>query len=400
MKKLFACLSCLLLIAFVAPVIVTAQEISNEDFEEHKYWVHQVLQYHRDKVSGAISDAEASGSWAAFKVNLWMHKMNGPNSLEYHTYYYAMHGEKEYIKEFGKDEKGLASVRQFISDIESAMTTDDDQAMIATQTSTQVITYTEFSLGDFIYTMPSDWIAEELSTGQLSRTHSFEAENGTDGSFDALAHFRLESNESGINDDQKYASLEKYATQISDGDGGKSNETSNRTTILGYPALIGRLIMNNINDEHPLSFAFIYYKGDVLSIIMYKPEASLEDQDDELTNIISRIAVLNEREEEKASGILFRGYEWYTPHSVIHPSMKRLASWASSSSNAKIDYYHGAERWGMYSGNQIDEGGVRAHYSDVPVAGYTSDLNIYYLYPFDDDGRIVRDDDMAEMYFC
>ena len=96
------------------------EEISESDAytDDFKHRVHTVLKYHKDLENGKITDAEAKGMWAAFKLNIGMYKTNyGIASLEHRAYYYAMYGESEYLDEFGYNEDFIIDVKEYITEL-------------------------------------------------------------------------------------------------------------------------------------------------------------------------------------------------------------------------------------------------------------------------------------------
>lgn len=98
--------------------------------------------------------------------------------------------------------------------------------------------------------------------------------------------------------------------------------------------------------------------------------------------------------------IAFRGFQWYATFPEINEQMSSLtAGYASVDSNETIDSYKRAEWSSMFSDDRVENGGVKGYYSGIPVAGYTADSAIlYYMYPFDADGRVARDDNQAQFY--
>ena len=89
--------------------LIDRAQIAKGDYADFMYRVRAVLTYHADKKAKTKSNAELSGQWAAFQVNEWMY-----SGFEKRAYYYAMYGEKEYIKEFGKDKAELKTVKDFV----------------------------------------------------------------------------------------------------------------------------------------------------------------------------------------------------------------------------------------------------------------------------------------------
>jgi len=77
--------------------------------EKFRQAVNAVLQYHEEKKAGTTSESYLKGQWIAFEATLWLYR-----DFEKRVYYYAMHGEKEYVKEFGNDKEGLKEVKEFV----------------------------------------------------------------------------------------------------------------------------------------------------------------------------------------------------------------------------------------------------------------------------------------------
>lgn len=119
-----------------------------------------------------------------------------------------------------------------------------------------------------------------------------------------------------------------------------------------------------------------------------------------LVNIMLFCLVSVVMAEDKA--ITFRGIEWYTTKQETEEKLFAEGAyshgWLGSPNNiyklSATDY----ENITMGS-DRVDGGGFRGWYANVSVAGYdVEDTYACYLYPIKD-GKIVHDDDLAELYF-
>ncbi len=98
--------------------------------------------------------------------------------------------------------------------------------------------------------------------------------------------------------------------------------------------------------------------------------------------------------------IKFRNIEWWTDYSHANYAILKDAgdSHHVVFENADIDSIENAEWWGIYSDDRVNEAGLSAFYYSIPVAGYTADVHVYYMYPIVD-GKVEREKESAEIYF-
>lgn len=177
-----------------------------------------------------------------------------------------------------------------------------------------------------------------------------------------------------------------------------------------YPNIVSIDIANAIDNELLYSFnrivSEIYDRKISASNIAALINIS-ELSNEEIDDLISRME--NEQINRKkaqipvdsqivADTITFRGIPWYS-------SRKEAEKIIGSSSRSKgpstiyrmgaIDYDN--VTWGS---ERVDDfGGCNAYYSGITIAGlHPSSTNICYIYPIID-GKIIRDDDLAQIYF-
>lgn len=88
-------------------IVNSESYIDTNDFKES---VRSVLQYHEDISNNIVNEAEATGSWLAYNLNIKLY-----SGLEKKIYYYAMYGEEKYIEEYGNND--LNEVKEFINNL-------------------------------------------------------------------------------------------------------------------------------------------------------------------------------------------------------------------------------------------------------------------------------------------
>ena len=100
--------------------------------------------------------------------------------------------------------------------------------------------------------------------------------------------------------------------------------------------------------------------------------------------------------------ISFRDFDWYTTKAAVEEKLfsegASTHGWLSSPNNI---YKIGATDYENVTmgRDRVDGGGYRGWYAHVSVAGYdVEDTYACYLYPIQN-GKIVHDDDLAELYF-
>lgn len=100
--------------------------------------------------------------------------------------------------------------------------------------------------------------------------------------------------------------------------------------------------------------------------------------------------------------ILFRGIKWYT--SKRETEQKLYSEGASShgilGSSENLYRMSATDYSSVTMGSdRVDEGGYRGWYAGISVAGYNvDDTYACYVYPIQD-GKIIHDDELAELYF-
>lgn len=107
--------------------------------------------------------------------------------------------------------------------------------------------------------------------------------------------------------------------------------------------------------------------------------------------------------ETNAKPITFRDIPWYSTkaetEAVLFSNGAKKGGWMSSPNNI---YRMGAINFrnSTSGSDRVDGGGYMGWYSNVSVAGYNvADTYACYIYPFDENGKIIRSDDDAQLYF-
>lgn len=107
--------------------------------------------------------------------------------------------------------------------------------------------------------------------------------------------------------------------------------------------------------------------------------------------------------ETDTKSITFRDIPWYSTktetESILFADGAKESGWMSSPNN--IYRMSGINFRSSTSGSdRVDGGGYMGWYSGVSVAGYdVADTYVCYIYPFDENGNIIRSDDDAQLYF-
>lgn len=85
-------------------------------------------------------------------------------------------------------------------------------------------------------------------------------------------------------------------------------------------------------------------------------------------------------EQSNKTEITFREFPWYAPFSEVHALMKTLS---------------------LTSEDLVKECGVDELYTSIPIAEYTADkLLLSFMYPLGDDGRVIHDNSLSELYIA
>lgn len=120
-----------------------------------------------------------------------------------------------------------------------------------------------------------------------------------------------------------------------------------------------------------------------------------------LLSVLCTSTVLAGKTPEKK--ILFRDIPWYSTkaetESVLFKEGAAATGWMS---NPNEIYRMDASNYSSVTtkSDRVDGGGYRGWYSGVSVAGYdVSDTYACYVYPLDDNGKIIASDEDAEFYF-
>ena len=97
------------------------------------------------------------------------------------------------------------------------------------------------------------------------------------------------------------------------------------------------------------------------------------------------------------SPITFRGLEWYSKFSEINKTFGDIHPYIFE--NSDIDSIQFAEWGSVYSEDRVEEAGVDVYYHGLEVAGYTTEAQVYYMYPVVN-GSAVKETSEAEFYFA
>ena len=99
--------------------------------------------------------------------------------------------------------------------------------------------------------------------------------------------------------------------------------------------------------------------------------------------------------------ITFRDIAWYSDKRTVSAKMKTIPDvstpWiGSEQKHAKLESWF--QKWEyFYSDDAIENGGVILKFNKVPIAGYSSEVELSFLYTIKND-RVTYDDDTAEFY--
>lgn len=124
---------------------------------------------------------------------------------------------------------------------------------------------------------------------------------------------------------------------------------------------------------------------------------------DRLNSMASEPGEANEAVETAISDkeITFRGIPWKTAKAQADVLLE--ADGLHRESREEHDVYRPSKiSYGgvIRAGENVDNGGVECFYNDVPVAGFTANATICYMYPIDDAGNIVASDGEAQLYLA
>lgn len=111
--------------------------------------------------------------------------------------------------------------------------------------------------------------------------------------------------------------------------------------------------------------------------------------------------IAEQAEDDTNLVIKFRDIEWWATFDDVDDVLAGSSNAkrpSRSRENDDIDSINYAED-GYFSDDRVDEGGVSATYYDIDVAGYTTDVETYYMYPIEM-GYVQRVQDNAQMYFA
>ena len=101
--------------------------------------------------------------------------------------------------------------------------------------------------------------------------------------------------------------------------------------------------------------------------------------------------------------IRFRDIDWYTDVQSVSAIMKAIPGvstpWFGAVDNhAKIESWF--KKWKyFYTDDAIDNGGVILKFTKVPIAGYSSDVEMSFLYTYND-GKVSYNNQTAEFYMA
>jgi len=107
---------------------------------------------------------------------------------------------------------------------------------------------------------------------------------------------------------------------------------------------------------------------------------------------------------EAADSITFRGIDWLSPEAEVKAEVEKIEDikpsfYQPEEENARIDSWY--RQWeNMYSDYNIEEAGVILRYQNVPVAGYTADLDLSFMYSIDENDGVDYDAKKAQFYMA
>lgn len=106
---------------------------------------------------------------------------------------------------------------------------------------------------------------------------------------------------------------------------------------------------------------------------------------------------------DQADSILFRNIEWYSHESDVSTAIKKISGvktpwYGASYTKTKIDGWF--KKWPyMHTDEAVDDAGVILHFNHVPVAGYSADLALSFMYPITN-GKIDYRTETSEFYMA